>query len=71
MQVNMLGTDIKNKKCILIVRIKGLIDELFYQKQQLVNPLSPNSGPSQISHCNIKVLLVREVMRTEHMFKFC
>ena len=33
----------------------------------LVNTLSPNSGLSQISHCSIKGLLVREVMRTENM----
>ena len=31
------------------------------------NPISPNSDPSQISHCNIKSLSVREVMRIENM----
>ena len=31
------------------------------------NPLRPNSDLSQTSHCNIKGLLVREVMRIENM----
>ena len=32
-----------------------------------VNPLSPNSDLSKISHCSIKGLLVREAMRIENM----
>ena len=32
-----------------------------------VNPLRPNSDLSQTSHCNIKSLSVREVMRIENM----
>ena len=31
------------------------------------NPLNLNSDPSQISHCRIKDLLVREVMRIENV----
>ena len=31
------------------------------------NPSRPNSDPSQTFHCNIKGLLVREVMRIENM----
>ena len=31
------------------------------------NPLWPNSNLSQNSHCNIKGLSVREVMRIENM----
>ena len=31
------------------------------------NPLRPNSDLSQTSHCNIKGLSVREVMRIENM----
>ena len=31
------------------------------------NPLSPNSDLTQISHCSIKSLSVREVMRIENM----
>ena len=34
---------------------------------QCINPLSPNSDLSQISHCSIKGLLVREVTRIENM----
>ena len=33
----------------------------------LINPLRPNSDPFQTSHCNIKGLLVSEVMRIENM----
>ena len=33
----------------------------------VLNPLSPDSDLSQISHCSIKGLLVREVMRIESM----
>ena len=33
----------------------------------LFNPLSPNSDLSQISHCSIKGLLVRKVVRIENM----
>ena len=33
------------------------------------NPLRPNNGLSQTSHCNIKGLSVSEVMRIENMFK--
>ena len=32
-----------------------------------INPLRPNSDLSQTSHCNIKGLSVREVMRIENM----
>ena len=32
-----------------------------------INPLRPNSDPSQTSHCNIKGLSVSEVMRIENM----
>ena len=32
-----------------------------------VNPLSPNNGLSQTSHCNIKDVSVSEVMRIENM----
>ena len=32
-----------------------------------INPLRPNSDPSQTSHCNIKGLSVRQVMRIENM----
>ena len=32
-----------------------------------VIPLSPKSDPSQISHCSIKGLSVKEVMRIENM----
>ena len=32
-----------------------------------VNPLTPNSDLSQTSHCSIKGLSVREVMRIENM----
>ena len=32
-----------------------------------LNPLSPNSDLNQICRCNIKGLLVKEVMRTENM----
>ena len=32
-----------------------------------VNPLGPNSDLSQTSHCNIKGLSVREVMRIENI----
>ena len=32
-----------------------------------INPLRPNSDPSQTSHCNIKGLSAREVMRIENM----
>ena len=32
-----------------------------------VNPLSPNSDLNQISHCCIKGLSVREVLRIENM----
>ena len=32
-----------------------------------INPLRPNSDPSQTSLCNIKGLLVREVMRIKNM----
>ena len=32
-----------------------------------INPLRPNSDPSQTSHCNIKDLSVSEVMRIENM----
>ena len=32
-----------------------------------VNPLRPNSDLSQTSHCNIKGLSVRTVMRIENM----
>ena len=35
--------------------------------QLMVNPLRPNSDLSQTSHCNIKGLLVWEVMRIENM----
>ena len=40
----------------------------------LFNPLRPESDLNQISHCNIKGLLVREIMRIENMtsqFKLC
>ena len=32
-----------------------------------INPLRPNNGLSQTSHCNIKGLSVSEVMRIENM----
>ena len=32
-----------------------------------INPLRPDSDPSQTSHCNIKGLTVSEVMRIENM----
>ena len=32
-----------------------------------VNPLRPNNDVSQTSHCNIKGVSVREVMRIENM----
>ena len=35
--------------------------------QSSCNPLRPNSDLSQTSHCNIKGLLVSEVMRIENM----
>ena len=34
---------------------------------QTINPLRPNSDLSQTSHCNIKGLSVREVMRIKNM----
>ena len=40
----------------------------------VINPLSPNSDHSQISHRNIKGLSVKEVMRIENMItqvQFC
>ena len=37
------------------------------KKNYSFNPLRPNSDLSQTSHCNIKGLLVREVMRIEKM----
>ena len=33
----------------------------------IINPLRPNNDLSQTSHCNIKGLSVREVMRIENM----
>ena len=33
----------------------------------LINSLSPNSDLNQVSHCNIKGLSVRDIMRTENM----
>ena len=39
----------------------------FYQSKHIVNPFSHNSDPSQISHCSIKGLSVREVMRAENI----
>ena len=33
----------------------------------MMNPLSPNSDLNQVSHCYIKGLAVREVMRIENM----
>ena len=35
--------------------------------KRAINPLRPNSDPSQTSHCNIKGLSVSEVMRIENM----
>ena len=32
-----------------------------------INPLCPNSDLSHISHCNIKGLSVRQIMRIENM----
>ena len=32
-----------------------------------INPLRPNNDSTQTSHCNIKVVSVSEVMRTENM----
>ena len=40
---------------------------LTLSSNRLISPLSPNSDLSQISHCNIKGLSVREVMRAENM----
>ena len=40
---------------------------LYFAHAVLLGGLSPNYDPSQISHCNIKGLLVREIMRTENM----
>ena len=36
-------------------------------KSSIINPLRPNSDPSQTSHCNLKGLSVSEVMRIENM----
>ena len=33
----------------------------------IINPVRPNTDLSQTSHCNIKGLSVREVMRIENM----
>ena len=45
----------------------GFTADLMQKRCQLINPLSPNSDLSQTSHCNIKGLSVREIMRIENM----
>ena len=45
----------------------ALMDQLSYSISMGVDPLRPNSDLSQTSHCNIKGLSVREVMRIENM----
>ena len=49
--------------------VKTLINCQLVSLQPLwiLNPLRPNSDLSQTSHCNIKGLLVWEVMRIENM----
>ena len=44
--------------------VERIVGEL--PKGFLFNPLRPNSDLSQTSHCNIKALSVREVMRIEN-----
>ena len=45
------------------------LDTFMYHKSNIdfFNPLMPNNDESQTSHCNIKDVSVREVMRIENM----
>ena len=54
----------KEALVLLLLRVSRLVAIV---RQTFINPLRPNSDLSQTSHCNIKGLSVREVMRIENM----
>ena len=43
------------------------MNRVYGVKNSVFNPVSPNSDLNQISHCSIKGLSVRTVVRTENM----
>ena len=45
----------------------GPMLSVLVSRRSAFNPLRPNSDLSETSHCNIKGLSVREVMRIENM----
>ena len=66
---------LENRKQDIVARKYRAIFAKRTKKIQLfINPLRPNSDPSQTSHCNIKGVLASEVMRIENMItqvQFC
>ena len=59
----------KNCRCCMkhneVVAVKNSTKK--FPLEFSINPLRPNSDLSQTSHCNIKGLSVRQVMRIENM----
>ena len=57
-------------KIIIFCNVLKIVTQIWQVVQDFLstlNPLRPNSHQSQTSHCNVKGLSVREVMRIENI----